>query len=172
MVRPLTYYGESQQAIREKGHMVLDIELEPGDSASGGSVRILRHRPRRCARRDRPRRCSGVAFLDRRPLLPGHVLLVPRSHVATLPDLPVSEVGPLFALAQRLTRAVPRATGADGALLAVNDVVSQSVPHLHVHVVPRRHDDRLFSRNLAWTRHSYRDDDDMRQVAAAIRGAL
>jgi histidine triad (HIT) family protein len=92
--------------------------------------------------------------------------------VATLPDLPVGEVGPLFALAQRLTRAVPQATGGDGAFVAINNVVSQSVPHLHVHVVPRRHDDRLFSRNLAWTRHPYRDDDQMRQVGAAIRAAL
>ena len=96
----------------------------------------------------------------------------PGLHVATLPDLPVAEVGPLFTLAQRLTRAVPQATGGDGAFVAINNVVSQSVPHLHVHVVPRRHDDRLFSRNLAWTRRPYRDDDEMRQVAAAIRTAL
>jgi len=152
--------------------MVLDVELEPGDSASGGTCVF-------CAiiRGDAPAEivlddAAGVAFLDRRPLLPGHVLLVPRSHVATLPDLPVSEVGPLFTLAQRLTRALPRATTAEGALLAVNNVVSQSVPHLHIHIVPRRHDDRLFSRNLAWTRRPYRDDDEMRQVAAAIRTAL
>ena len=87
--------------------MVLDVELEPGDSASGGTCVF-------CAivRGDAPAEividdAAGVAFLDRRPLLPGHVLLVPRSHVATLPDLPVSEVGPLFILAQRLTRALP-----------------------------------------------------------------
>ena len=150
--------------------MVLDVELEPGASSD------------RCVfcaivRGDAPAEVvlddpAGVAFLDRRPLLPGHVLLVPRSHVATLPDLPVSEVGPLFTLAQRLTRALPRATTAEGALLAVNNVVSQSVPHLHIHIVPRRHDDRLFSRNLAWTRRPYRDDDEMRQVAAAIRTAF
>ena len=114
----------------------------------------------------------GVAFLDHRPLLPGHVLLVPRSHVATLPDLPVSEVGPLFTLARSLTRALPRAIGGDGAFVAINNVVSQSVPHLHIHVVPRRNDDRLFSRNLAWTRRPYRDQDEMRQVAEAIRTAV
>ena len=67
---------------------------------------------------------------------------------------------------------MPPATGSDGTFVAVNNVVSQSVPHLHVHIVPRRHDDRLFSRNLAWTRHPYRDDDEMRQVGAAIRTAL
>jgi len=152
--------------------MVLDVELEPGDSASSGTCVF-------CAivRGDAPAEivlddAAGVAFLDRRPLLPGHVLLVPRSHVATLPDLPVSEVGPLFTLAQRLTRALPRANTAEGALLAVNNVVSQSVPHLHIHIVPRRHDDRLFSRNLAWIRRPYGDDDEMRQVAAAIRTAL
>jgi histidine triad (HIT) family protein len=152
--------------------MVLDVEREPGESASDGSCIF-------CAivRGDAPAEIvlddpAGIAFLDRRPLLPGHVLLVPRSHVATLPDLPVAEVGPLFTLARSLTRAVLRATGGEGAFLAVNNVVSQSVPHLHIHVVPRRNDDRLFSRNLAWTRRPYREEDQMRQVAAAIRTAL
>ena len=152
--------------------MVLDISLEPADSASDTRCVF-------CAivRGDAPAEIvlddpAGIAFLDRRPLLPGHVLLVPRQHVATLPDLPVTEVGPLFTLAQRLTRAVPLATGGEGAFVAVNNVVSQSVPHLHVHVVPRRQDDRLFSRNLAWTRRPYRDADEVRQVAAAIRTAL
>ena len=152
--------------------MVLDIELEPGTSTSGSPCNF-------CAivRGDAPAEIvldepAGVGFLDRRPLLPGHVLLVPRSHVATLPDLPVNEVGPLFTLARSLTSAVPRATGGEGAFVAVNNVVSQSVPHLHIHVVPRRKDDRLFSRNLAWTRRPYRDEDEMRRVATAIRTAL
>ena len=152
--------------------MVLDVALESTDIASGGRCVF-------CAiiRGDAPAEIvlddpAGIAFLDRRPLLLGHVLLVPRQHVATLPDLPIAEVGPLFALARRLTRAVPQATGSDGSFMAINNVVSQSVPHLHVHIVPRRHDDRLFSRNLAWTRRPYRDDDEMRQVAAAIRAGL
>jgi histidine triad (HIT) family protein len=152
--------------------MVLDVEREPSDSAIDGSCIF-------CAivRGDAPAEIvlddpAGVAFLDRRPLLPGHVLLVPRNHVATLPDLPDNEVGPLFTLARSLTRAVPRATGGEGAFLAINNVVSQSVPHLHIHVVPRRSDDRLFSRNLAWTRRPYRNEVEMRHVAAAIRTAL
>jgi histidine triad (HIT) family protein len=152
--------------------MVLDVELEPGDSASGSRCvfcAIVRGEASAEILLDDP---AGVAFLDRRPLLPGHVLLVPRSHVATLPDLPVAEVGRLFTLARHLTLAVPQATGADGAFVAINNVVSQSVPHLHVHIVPRRHDDRLFSRNLAWARRPYRDVDEMRQVTAAIRAAL
>lgn len=115
---------------------------------------------------------AGVAFLDRRPLVPGHVLLVPRDHVVTLPELPVERVGPFFLLAQRLARAVPAAMRAEGSFVAINSVVSQSVPHLHVHVVPRRHDDRLFSRNLAWTRRPYRDDAQRAAAAAAIRAAL
>jgi histidine triad (HIT) family protein len=152
--------------------MVLDVALEPADSASDARCVFCT-----IVRGDAPAEIvlddpAGIAFLDQRPLLPGHVLLVPRQHVATLPDLPVANVGPLFALAQRLSRAVPQATGSNGAFVAINNVVSQSVPHLHVHVVPRRHDDRLFSRNLAWTRRPYRDDDHMRQVAAAIRAAL
>ena len=102
----------------------------------------------------------------------GHVLLIPRAHHETLPDLPAGLVEPLFARAQLLARAVRDAMDADGTFVAINNVVSQSVPHLHVHIVPRHHDDRLFSRNLAWTRHPYRDDDHMRQVAAAIRNAL
>jgi histidine triad (HIT) family protein len=150
--------------------VVLDIEPEPGDTAAGcvfcaimqgnAPADIVLAEP------------AGVAFLDRRPLLPGHVLVVPRRHVATLPELPPDEVGPLFMLVQRLTRAVPEATGADGAFVAINNVVSQSVPHLHVHVVPRRHGDRLFSRNLAWTRHPYRDDAEREAMAEAIRDAL
>ena len=115
---------------------------------------------------------AGVAFLDRRPLLPGHVLLAPRQHVETLSALPAGEVAPFFALVRRLAAAVPRATGADGAFIAINQIVSQSVPHLHVHIVPRRHGDRLFSRNLAWTRHPYRDDGERVAIAAAIRDAL
>lgn len=152
--------------------MVLDVALEPTDSASGGRCifcAIVRGRAPAEIVLDDP---AGIAFLDRRPLLPGHVLLVPRQHVATLPDLAVADVGPLFILARRLTRAVPLATSGDGSFMAINNVVSQSVPHLHVHIVPRRHDDRLFSRNLAWARRPYRDDDHMRQVAAAIRAAL
>ena len=152
--------------------MVLDVELEPDDSAGHGKCvfcAIIRGEAPAEIVLDEP---AGVAFLDRRPLLPGHVLLVPRSHIVSLPDLPLADVGPFFALAQRLTRAVPRDTGSEGAFVAVNNVVSQSVPHLHIHVVPRRHDDRLFSRNLAWTRRPYRDDAEMQQVAAAIRATL
>jgi histidine triad (HIT) family protein len=152
--------------------MILDVALDPADSASAGSCvfcAIVRGEAPAQIVLDDP---AGIAFLDRRPLLPGHVLLVPRQHVTTLPDLPVADVGPLFALARRLTRAVPQATGSEGSFMAINNMVSQSVPHLHLHIVPRRHDDRLFSRNLAWTRHPYRDADHMHQVAAAIRAAL
>ena len=152
--------------------MVLDIEREPVNGVTDDACIF-------CAivRGDAPAEIvlddpASIAFLDRRPLLPGHVLLVPRTHVATLPDLPVAEIGPLFTLAQRLTRAVPQATDADGAFVAINNVVSQSVPHLHIHIVPRRLGDRLFSRNLAWARRPYRDDDEMRNIANTIRSAL
>ena len=152
--------------------MVLNVELEPVDGVTDDACifcAIVRGDATAEIVLDEP---AGIAFLDRRPLLPGHVLLVPRAHMATLPDLPVAEIGPLFALMQRLTHAVTRATDADGAFVAVNNVVSQSVPHLHVHIVPRRHDDRLFSRNLAWTRRPYRNDEEKRDVAEAIRSAL
>lgn len=111
-----------------------------------------------------------VAFLDTRPLFPGHVLLVPREHHVTLADLPLELVEPLFVTAQRLCRAVQSAQQAPGAFVAMNNVVSQSVAHLHVHVVPRRPKDGL--RGFFWPRTRYADDDAAEAVAAAIRAAL
>jgi histidine triad (HIT) family protein len=85
----------------------------------------------------------SVAFLDHRPLFPGHCLLMPRRHVETLADLPADHVAPFFAAAQLLARAVEAGLGAEGSFVAINNRVSQSVPHLHVHVVPRRKGDGL-----------------------------
>lgn len=113
-----------------------------------------------------------VAFLDHRPLLPGHVLVIPRTHVPTLNDVPVGAIGPYFTTVQRLTRAVERALEADGAFVAANIKISQSVPHLHVHVVPRRRGDGLFGRSFQWTRHPYPDADAMRTVQQKIVAAL
>ncbi len=112
----------------------------------------------------------AVAFLDVRPVFPGHVLVVPRSHHGTLADLPEPAVGPLFATVRRLAAAVEAALGAEGAFVALNDKVSQSVPHVHVHVVPRRRKDGL--RGFFWPRTRYADDDEMERVAAGIREAL
>ena len=112
----------------------------------------------------------AVAFLDVRPVFPGHVLLVPRPHHETLTDLPPDDVGPLFLTAQRLVRAVEAGMAAEGTFVAVNNRISQSVPHLHVHVVPRRRKDGL--RGFFWPRTRYRDDEEMEQVAARIRAAL
>ena len=111
-----------------------------------------------------------LAFLDIRPLFPGHCLLIPRHHHETLPDLPLDLVGPLFATAQRLARAVPQALGAKGSFIAMNNKVSQSVPHLHVHVVPRSPKDGL--KGFFWPRHGYRDAEHMFETGAAIRAAL
>ena len=111
-----------------------------------------------------------VAFLDARPVFPGHSLLVPRAHHETLGDLPPELVGPVFSAAQRLAAAVERAMEADGSFVAVNNRVSQSVAHLHVHVVPRRRKDGLHG--FFWPRQKYEDDDEMAAVAARIRAAL
>ncbi len=111
-----------------------------------------------------------MAFLDARPVFPGHCLLVPRAHYETLADLPADLVEPVFATAQRLARAVEAGMGADGTFVAVNNRVSQSVPHLHVHVVPRRRKDGL--RGFFWPRQKYESDDAMAATAAAIRAAL
>ena len=112
----------------------------------------------------------AVAFLDVRPVFPGHVLLVPRAHFETLADLPTDAVGPLFLTARRLSVAVEAAMEAEGTFVALNNKVSQSVPHLHVHVVPRRRKDGL--RGFFWPRTRYPDDAAMDDVAARIRAAL
>ena len=113
-----------------------------------------------------------VAFLDTSPLLPGHILVLPRAHHETLDDLPPGLIGPLFAAVQRLSIAVQAAMPADGSFVAVNTRVSQSVPHLHVHVVPRRAKDGLFSPKLVWHRRPYPSDAEADAVAERIRRAL
>lgn len=108
-----------------------------------------------------------LAFLDHRPLFPGHTLLIPRRHYETLPDLPAELTAPLFAAARILCEAVAGATGSEGSLVVINNRISQSVPHLHVHIVPRRKKDGL--RGFLWPRSKYRDEEEARAVAAAIR---
>ena len=111
-----------------------------------------------------------LAFLDIRPVFQGHVLLVPRRHVDTLPDLPAELLAPFFSTGQALCRAVVAAMDAHGTFVAMNNVVSQSVPHLHLHVVPRRRKDGL--RGFFWPRTKYASDDEMASVAAAISAEL
>ena len=110
---------------------------------------------------------STVAFLDARPLFPGHVLLVPRDHHETLMDLPTDLVEPFFGRLRSLAGAVQEAMGAEGTFVAMNNKVSQSVPHLHAHVVPRRRKDGL--RGFFWPRKKYSSDDEMAEVANRIR---
>ncbi|HEX2359051.1 MAG TPA: HIT family protein [Solirubrobacterales bacterium] len=111
-----------------------------------------------------------LAFLDNRPLFHGHSLLIPRAHHETLAELPDELVGPLFANARLLSRAIPEAMGKPGSLVALNNVVSQSVPHLHVHVVPRVKKDGL--RGFFWPRTKYESDERMSDVAAQVRQAV
>ncbi|HEV2766725.1 MAG TPA: HIT family protein [Acidimicrobiales bacterium] len=111
-----------------------------------------------------------LAFLDTRPLFPGHTLVVPREHHETLADLPVPLVGAVFAAAQRLARAMEDGLGAAGSFVACNNRVSQSVAHLHVHVVPRRPKDGL--RGFFWPRQRYDGEEHMAEVAATLRAAL
>ncbi len=111
-----------------------------------------------------------LAFLDQRPVFPGHVLLIPRRHYETIGDLPADMIDPLFAAGQRLAAAVQTATNSDGTFMAINNVVSQSIPHLHLHIVPRKRKDGL--RGFFWPRQRYPDDETMEAVATAIRAAL
>lgn len=109
----------------------------------------------------------AIAFLDKTPLFHGHVLVVPRAHVVTLPELAGDIVGPFFARVQAIARAVPSALNAQGTFVAMNNVVSQSVAHLHVHVVPRTKGDGL--KGFFWPRTKYTSDDQMRETADKIR---
>jgi len=111
-----------------------------------------------------------VAFLDSRPVFPGHTLLVPREHYETLADLPADLLGPLFTDVQRLAVAVEAAMDAHGSFVAMNNRVSQSVAHLHVHVVPRRRKDGL--RGFFWPRQHYADEEEMAATAQRIRAAM
>ena len=110
-----------------------------------------------------------VAFLDARPVFKGHVLAVPRRHYVTLADLPVPAVGPLFERVRLLSAAIPAALGAQGTFVALNNVVSQSVPHLHVHVVPRTKGDGL--RGFFWPRGRYASEEEASQYARRIADA-
>lgn len=111
----------------------------------------------------------AVAFLDRRPLFPGHVLVVPRSHVVTLPEMPTELVGPYFERVQRAAIAVRSGTGSVGTFVALNNTVSQSVAHLYTHVVPRTPKDGL--KGFFWPRRRYRDDAEAAEVAERVRRA-
>ncbi|GAA4498414.1 HIT family protein [Actinoallomurus oryzae] len=112
----------------------------------------------------------AVAFLDTRPLFKGHTLLVPREHYETLPDLPPELLAPYFGAAQRLAEAMETVLGAAGSFVAMNNRISQSVPHLHTHVVPRNRKDGL--RGFFWPRTRYDSDDEAREYAKRLREAL
>lgn len=114
----------------------------------------------------------SLAFLDNRPLFPGHCLLVTKQHYATLSDIPSDLIGPLFLNARTLAAAVQRAMGADGTFVAINNIVSQSVPHFHVHVVPRKRGDGL--RGFFWPRHKLAEEEAdavQKDIVGALRDA-
>jgi histidine triad (HIT) family protein len=112
----------------------------------------------------------SLAFLDSRPVFPGHCLLIPRVHIETLTDLPMDAIGPLFANARRLALSMESGLGAEGAFVAVNHRVSQSVPHLHIHVVPRKRKDGL--RGFFWPRGKYASSGEQEAVRARLAAAF
>lgn len=112
----------------------------------------------------------SIAFLDHRPLFPGHCLLAPKSHFETLADLPKPQVGVFFSNVQLLARSIESALSAEGTFVAINNRVSQSVPHLHVHVVPRRRKDGL--KGFFWPRTKYKSEEEMEVVQKAIKKAV
>lgn len=114
---------------------------------------------------------SAIAILDRAPLLPGHVLVMPLQHVETFDDLPDDLLSPLFSAVRGTSIAVQKALRAEGSFVASNTRVSQSVAHLHVHVVPRNKGDGLFSTRLIWQRKKYESDSEMAEIATKIKSA-
>lgn len=112
-----------------------------------------------------------VAFLDRAPLVKGHVIVAPRAHVETFDDVPPELIGPIFSVAQLVSRAFPAALGSDGSFLSINTRVSQTVAHAHVHVVPRREGDGLFRAGMVWIRRRY-DEGEAERFAARLREAI
>ncbi len=111
-----------------------------------------------------------LTFLDRNPLFPGHLLVVPREHAETLADLPDAEIAPLFGQVRRATEAITKGLGAGGAFVAINHKVSQTVPHLHVHVIPRTKGDGL--KGFFWPRRNYNDDGHRAETVAKLRAAF
>ena len=112
----------------------------------------------------------ALAFLDIRPVFKGHVLVVPRAHAETLADLPAADVGPFFSRVQRISAVMPAALGSQGSFVAINNKVSQSVPHLHVHIVPRTKGDGL--RGFFWPRQKYASEAEAQEYAARLREAV
>jgi len=111
-----------------------------------------------------------IAFLDHRPLFPGHVLLIPKDHIETLTGMPPTGIGPLFTIAQHLAQAMESGLGAEGSFVAINNRVSQSVPHLHVHVVPRKKKDGL--KGFFWPRGKYSSEEEMEAVRKKLQEAM
>jgi histidine triad (HIT) family protein len=111
-----------------------------------------------------------LAFLDHRPLFPGHCLVIPKIHLETIDDLPDSLVAPFFSNVRMLAAAIQRAMSADGTFIAANNRVSQSVPHFHVHIVPRKKGDGL--KGFFWPRRKYKDAEEINGVLAALQDAL
>jgi len=109
----------------------------------------------------------SLAFLDHRPLFPGHSLLVPKNHYETLNDLPAELIDPLFTNARLMVRAVEQAMKAEGTFIAINNRISQGVPHLHIHIVPRRKKDGL--KGFFWPRNPYKDEAELLKTQKAIQ---
>src|SRR6267378_8153550 len=113
---------------------------------------------------------QAIAFLDHRPLFPGHCLLIPKSHFETIQDLPDSLLAPLFANVRMLSAAVELGMRAEGTFIAANNRVSQSVPHFHVHIVPRKKGDGL--KGFFWPRRKYKSAEEVRSILSALRAAI
>lgn len=110
-----------------------------------------------------------LAFLDERPVFPGHTLLIPKTHYGTLAELPPHLFGPVFSAVNVIARAVETGLGADGAFIGINNKVSQRIPHLHVHIIPRRFKDGL--RGFFWPRQKYADENEARAVRDRLAAA-
>lgn len=112
----------------------------------------------------------SLAFLDIRPLFPGHTLLIPKNHYETLSNLPADLIAPIFRNVKLLDLAIEKALKADGSFIAINNRISQSIPHLHIHIVPRRKEDGL--KGFFWPRNLYKDKDEILKTQKLIKDTL
>jgi histidine triad (HIT) family protein len=146
------------------------LPRESGENAAGADCLFCRIAARRLDAKIVFEDDASLAFLDARPLFPGHCLLIPKAHYETIADLPKDTIAHLFSNVQDLASVVKNAMQAEGTFVAANNTVSQSVPHFHIHVVPRRRKDGL--RGFFWPRHAYSSEDEMNAVRDVLRAEV
>ena len=161
---------QSQEKLFEESEEIGAKSEEGNDKAQKDCVFCAIVRGRSPARHIVFQDDTSLAFLDKRPVFLGHSLLIPRNHYETIHNLPKDLITPIFSNAQLLAEAVERGVHAEGTFIAINNRISQSVPHLHIHVIPRKSGDGL--RGFFWPRQKYASDEQMKEIADSIKKSI